>query len=167
MTVIETSAPLLSVEGLCAGYGKAQILDSVTFSVGVEAVCIVGRNGMGKSTLCNALTGLLAPSAGSIVFHGEDLAGRPPERIAKRGVAYVPQGRRLFPSLTVDEHLRMLGRRTRNQRWTPDAAYELFPRLAQRRRHGGGELSGGEQQMLAVSRALHAQRSAGRDGRTI
>jgi branched-chain amino acid transport system ATP-binding protein len=145
---------LLSVEGVCAGYGRAAVLDDVTFSMGVEAVCVIGRNGMGKSTLCKVLTGLLAPTAGAIVLAGTDLAGMVPERVARHGVAYVPQGRRLFPSLTVDEHLRMLARSTRGQRWTPEAAYELFPRLAARRRHGGAELSGGEQQMLAVARAL-------------
>ena len=149
-----TGSPLLTVEGLCAGFGKAQVLDGVSFSIGHEAVCVVGRNGMGKSTLCNTIVGLVAPTAGSIRFDGADLAGMTPERIARRGIAYVPQGRRLFPSLTVDEHLRMLVRKTRGKRWTAEAVYDLFPRLAERRRNGGGQLSGGEQQMLAVARAL-------------
>ena len=149
-----TASPLLTVDGLRAGYGKAQVLDGVSFSIGHEAVCIVGRNGMGKSTLCNALMGLVTPSAGTIRFDGAELAGMSPERIARRGIAYVPQGRRLFPSLTVDEHLRMLTRMTRGKRWTAEAVYELFPRLAERRRNGGAQLSGGEQQMLAVARAL-------------
>jgi branched-chain amino acid transport system ATP-binding protein len=117
-------------------------------------VSIVGRNGMGKTTLCNTLMGLLRPSAGGIRFKGERIDRLAPERIARRGVAYVPQGRRLFPSLTVDEHLAMLAKDTRGKRWTPEAVYELFPRLADRRRQGGGNLSGGEQQMLAVGRAL-------------
>ncbi len=91
---------------------------------------------------------------GTIRFDGTELAGMPPERIARRGIAYVPQGRRLFPSLTVDEHLRMLARMTRGKRWTAEAVYELFPRLSERRRNGGAQLSGGEQQMLAVARAL-------------
>jgi branched-chain amino acid transport system ATP-binding protein len=109
---------------------------------------------MGKSTLCNTIMGLVAPTGGAIRFDGADLAGMTPERIARRGIAYVPQGRRLFPSLTVDEHLRMLARKTRGKRWTAEAVYELFPRLAERRRNGGAQLSGGEQQMLAVARAL-------------
>ncbi|TDT18132.1 amino acid/amide ABC transporter ATP-binding protein 2 (HAAT family) [Ilumatobacter fluminis] len=145
---------LLSVDGLCAGYGASQVLDHVSFSMGVESVCIIGRNGMGKTTLCNALTGLLRPTAGTVTLGDDRLDGATPEKIAKRGMSYVPQGRRLFPSLTVDEHLAMLAKGTRGKRWTPDAVYELFPRLAQRRRNGGAELSGGEQQMLAVGRAL-------------
>ncbi len=149
-----TASPLLTVDGLRAGYGKAQVLDGVSFSIGQEAVCVVGRNGMGKSTLCNTIMGLVTPSAGTISFDGADVAGMPPERIARRGIAYVPQGRRLFPSLTVDEHLRMLARNTRGRRWTAEAVYDLFPRLAERRRNGGAQLSGGEQQMLAVARAL-------------
>jgi len=150
-----TNAPtLMTIDGLRSGYGKAQVLDGVSFSIGHEAVCVVGRNGMGKSTLCNTIMGLVSPSAGSIRFDGTEIAGMAPEQVARRGIAYVPQGRRLFPSLTVDEHLRMLARKTRGKRWTPDAVYELFPRLAERRRHGGAELSGGEQQMLAVARAL-------------
>jgi branched-chain amino acid transport system ATP-binding protein len=145
---------LLAVEGLCAGYGKARVLDGVSFSIGHEAVCVVGRNGMGKSTLCNTIMGLVHPTSGTIRFDGTDVAGLPAEKVARRGIAYVPQGRRLFPSLTVDEHLRMLARQARGKRWTPEAVYELFPRLAERRRNGGAELSGGEQQMLAVARAL-------------
>lgn len=145
---------LLSVEGLSAGYGKARVLDGVSFSIGHEAVCLVGRNGMGKSTLCNTIMGLVHPTAGTIRFDGTDIAGMTPEKMARRGIAYVPQGRRLFPSLTVDEHLRMLARKARGKRWTAEAVYELFPRLAERRRNGGAELSGGEQQMLSVARAL-------------
>ena len=149
-----TTSTLLRVEGLYAGYDAARVLDGVSFEMGVEAVSIIGRNGMGKTTLCKVLVGLLRPTAGSIELDGVSIAGAPPERIARRGIAYVPQGRRLFASLTVDEHLRMLAKGTRGKRWTPDAVYELFPRLAERRRNGGAELSGGEQQMLAVGRAL-------------
>jgi branched-chain amino acid transport system ATP-binding protein len=126
----------------------------MSFAMATEAVCIVGRNGMGKSTFCKALIGLVRPTSGRIVFNGERLDGRAPERIARRGIAYVPQGRRLFPSLTVEEHLRMLAKGTRGKRWTPDAVYELFPALGIRRRNGGAQLSGGEQQMLAIGRAL-------------
>jgi len=145
---------LLRVDGLCAGYGASQVLDEIGFTMGREAVCIVGRNGMGKTTLCNALMGLVRPTAGEVVFAGERIDGFAPEKIARRGIAYVPQGRRLFPSLTVDEHLAMLAKSTKGKRWTPAAVYELFPRLGSRRRNGGAELSGGEQQMLAVGRAL-------------
>lgn len=148
------SEPLLEVRGLCAGYGESQVLDEVTFSMGIEPVAIVGRNGMGKTTLCQTLMGLVRPTAGEVIFRGEPIHGRPPEKIAGSGIAYVPQGRRLFPSLSVDEHLRMLAKGTRDKRWTPEAVYELFPRLAERRNNGGAALSGGEQQMLAVGRAL-------------
>jgi branched-chain amino acid transport system ATP-binding protein len=98
--------------------------------------------------------GMVRPTAGRITLAGERLDGAQPEKIARRGIAYVPQGRRLFPSLTVDEHLAMLAKGARGKRWTPDAVYELFPRLAERRRNGGAQLSGGEQQMLAVGRAM-------------
>ena len=148
------SEPLLEVRGLCSGYGESKVLDDVSFSMGVEPVAIIGRNGMGKTTLCQTLMGLVRPTSGEITFHGEPTHRQSPEKIASAGISYVPQGRRLFPSLTVDEHLRMLAKGTRDKRWTPDAVYELFPRLAQRRENGGAALSGGEQQMLAVGRAL-------------
>jgi branched-chain amino acid transport system ATP-binding protein len=145
---------LLQVDQLCAGYGASRVLDEFSFDMGNEGVSIVGRNGMGKTTLCNTLMGLITPSSGTITFQGERIDRMSPEKIARRGIAYIPQGRRLFRSLTVDEHLAMLAKGTRGKRWTPDAVYELFPRLAQRRKNGGAELSGGEQQMLAVGRAL-------------
>ena len=145
---------LLSVEDLEAGYGMSRVLEGLTFSMGTEAVCIVGRNGMGKSTLCKTIMGMVTPSAGTITFSGRRIDGLAPEKVARAGIAYVPQGRRLFPSLTVDEHLAMLAPTSRGKRWTPAAVYELFPRLADRRSNGGAELSGGEQQMLAVGRAL-------------
>ena len=145
---------LLRVEGLCAGYGPSQVLEHLTFSMNHESVTIVGRNGMGKTTLCNTLMGLVKCSAGEVTFAGERIDGLNPEQVARRGIAYIPQGRRLFPSLSVDEHLSMLAKGTRGKRWTPAAVYELFPRLAERRKHGGAQLSGGEQQMLAVGRAL-------------
>jgi branched-chain amino acid transport system ATP-binding protein len=146
--------PLLQVDMLQAGYGQSTVLDGLSFSMGTESVAIIGRNGMGKTTLCKAIMGLVRPTRGSVVFDGHHLTGLPPEKISRAGIAYVPQGRRLFPSLTVDEHLRMLANGTKGKRWTPDAVYELFPRLAQRRQNRGGDLSGGEQQMLAVGRAL-------------
>jgi branched-chain amino acid transport system ATP-binding protein len=143
---------LLEVRGLRAGYGASVVLEDLSFDMGVEAVGIVGRNGMGKSTLCDALVGFLPSSGGQVLLRGERISGRSPERIARAGIAYVPQGRRLFPSLTVEEHLAMVP--ARGKRWTPAAVYELFPRLAERKKHGGADLSGGEQQMLAVGRAL-------------
>ena len=146
--------PLLQVDMLQAGYGQSTVLDGLSFSMGTESVAIIGRNGMGKTTLCKAIMGLVRPTRGSVVFDGLDLTALPPEKTSRAGIAYVPQGRRLFPSLTVDEHLRMLANGTKDKRWTADAVYELFPRLAQRRQNRGGDLSGGEQQMLAVGRAL-------------
>ena len=145
---------LLTVSNLCAGYGASQVLENVSFSMGVEPVAIIGRNGMGKSTLCDAIIGLVQPTSGTVTLGGETLSGCHPEKIAQAGIAYVPQGRRLFSSLTVDEHVTMLAKKARRQRWTPDSVFELFPRLAQRRRSRAGDLSGGEQQMLAVGRAL-------------
>jgi branched-chain amino acid transport system ATP-binding protein len=149
-----SESPLLEVNGVSAGYGASVVLDDVSFTVADEAIGIVGRNGMGKTTLCDTLVGFMAPTAGEIVLRGERIDGLSPERIARAGIAYVPQGRRLFRSLTVDEHLAMLAKGTRGQRWTPRAIYDMFPRLAERRRTGGADLSGGEQQMLALGRAL-------------
>jgi branched-chain amino acid transport system ATP-binding protein len=148
------SEPLLEVERLNAFYGRAQILNDVTFAVANESLAIIGRNGMGKTTLCAAIMGLSPPrSSGSVRFRGTELHGRPPHKVARAGIGYVPQGRRLFPSLSVDEHLKIAARGT-NGGWTSERVYELFPRLAERKRNGGAELSGGEQQMLAIGRAL-------------
>lgn len=149
-----STAPLLDVRRLRSGYGASVVLEEIGFSMGVEAVGIIGRNGMGKTTLCDTLVGFLPATGGEVRLRGERVEGRTPEKIAGAGIAYVPQGRRLFPSLTVDEHLAMLAGRARGKRWTPEAVYELFPRLAERKKHGGAALSGGEQQMLAVGRAL-------------
>jgi branched-chain amino acid transport system ATP-binding protein len=149
------SDSLLAVEGLNAYYGTAHALQDVSFEVGEQAVAVVGRNGMGKTTLCAAIMGISPPRvAGSIRFDGTELVGRPSYRIAGLGIGYVPQGRRLFQSLSVDEHLRMAAGRNGRSRWTVDRVYELFPRLAERKRNGGAQLSGGEQQMLAIGRAL-------------
>lgn len=148
------AVPLLEVMDLCSGYGSSRVLEDVSFSMGVEPVAIIGRNGMGKSTLCNTIMGLVPTTSGRTVLAGQTLSGRQPERVAQAGIAYVPQGRRLFASLTVDEHITMLAKRARGRRWTSEAVYDLFPRLAQRRRSRAGDLSGGEQQMLAVGRAL-------------
>ncbi len=161
--------PLLVVKGLNAYYGQAQALEDVSFSMERECVCVVGRNGMGKTTLCQAVVGLTPPRvSGSVRYQGHELTGRSPQRIARAGISYVPQGRRLFPSLTVEEHLRIARRKRRalnqedqrnskgngNGSWTVERVYDLFPQLAERRRHGAGALSGGEQQMLAIGRAL-------------
>ncbi len=152
-----TSAPpMLAVKDLDVFYGRAHVLQGVSFEMGREPVSLVGRNGMGKTTLCNAIMQIRpARTKGSIVFEGTELVGRASYKVAATGIGYVPQGRRLFESLTVDEHLRMAApRRGRDHRWTPDAVYDLFPRLAERRQNGGMQLSGGEQQMLAIGRAL-------------
>jgi branched-chain amino acid transport system ATP-binding protein len=150
--------PLLEVRGLSAFYGSAQALEDVTFTMGHESIAIVGRNGMGKTTLCNAIMGISPPRAtGSIRFDGKELVGVQSYKIARRGIGYVPQGRRLFPSLTVDQHLRIASRGASSNggsEWTRDRVYDLFPRLGERRRNGGAQLSGGEQQMLAIGRAL-------------
>ena len=114
---------------------------------------VVGRNGMGKTTLCNAIMGLVPASAGNIRLAGAEILGLPPNEIVNMGVGYVPQGRRVWPSLTVDEHLRLVGKGSKGP-WTVERIYQTFPRLAERRRNGGAQLSGGEQQMLAISRGL-------------
>jgi len=148
------SDALLVVEGVNAYYGPARVLHDVSFELGEQGVAIVGRNGMGKSTLCASIMGISPPRAtGSIRFEGRELIGRPSYRIAGLGIGYVPQGRRLFPSLSVDEHLRMVSGRNGGP-WSVGRVYELFPRLAERKRNGGAQLSGGEQQMLAIGRAL-------------
>ncbi len=147
---------LLAVDRLDAYYGGAHVLQGVTFDLDAEPVSIIGRNGMGKTTLCKAIMGMTPPRAsGSVRIDGRELLGRPSYKICGAGIAYVPQGRRLFPSLSTDEHLRMIGGPfpTRG-RWTIEAVYELFPKLADRRKVSGAQLSGGEQQMLAIGRAL-------------
>jgi branched-chain amino acid transport system ATP-binding protein len=154
---VSTGAPILAVRGLDAYYGSAHILQDVEFELGAESVAIVGRNGMGKTTLCTAIMGMMpslkGSARGSIMFLGQEILGRPSYKIAALGIGYVPQGRRLFPSLSVDEHLQMIAKKG-SDGWTPARVYELFPRLAERRKNGGAQLSGGEQQMLAIGRAL-------------
>ena len=141
--------PVLVLEGLDVYYGRAHALQSVSLSLDHGVLGIVGRNGMGKTTLCNAITGLV-PAHGSVKLFGEEILGRTPNQITKRGIAYVPQGRRVWPSLSVDETLRLVARHKREV----DRIYTMFPRLAERRNNGGAQLSGGEQQMLAIGRAL-------------
>ncbi|CCD84576.1 putative ATP-binding protein (ABC transporter component N-terminal) - unknown fonction C-terminal domain [Bradyrhizobium sp. ORS 285] len=147
------SAPALEVRGLDVYYGHSHALQGVDLRLDSGVFSLVGRNGMGKTTLCKAIMGLLRPSGGSVRLRGEDITGLNPARIARLGLGYVPQGRRLWRSLSVDEHLR-LAAGLRRGAWTVERVYETFPRLAERRNNGGGQLSGGEQQMLAISRAL-------------
>ena len=144
-----SKAPVLVVDGLDVFYGRAHALQGVSLSLAHGVLGIVGRNGMGKTTLCNAITGLV-PARGSVRLLGEEILGRAPNEITKRGIAYVPQGRRVWPSLSVDETLRLVASSKREV----DRIYTMFPRLAERRGHGGAQLSGGEQQMLAIGRAL-------------
>jgi branched-chain amino acid transport system ATP-binding protein len=147
--------PLLAVEGLDAWYGTARALENVSFELQGGSTAMVGRNGMGKTTLCNAILGIPpARCRGSIRYRGQELVGRPSYKIAQLGIGYVPQGRRLFPSLSVEEHLRMVAGRRSSKAWTINRVYELFPRLEERKRNRGSQLSGGEQQMLAIGRAL-------------
>jgi uncharacterized protein (UPF0261 family)/ABC-type branched-subunit amino acid transport system ATPase component len=145
----KSSAPLLVIEGLDVYYGRAHALQSVSLSLARGVLGIVGRNGMGKTTLCNAITGLV-PATGSVRLAGEEILGLSPNQITQRGIAYVPQGRRVWPSLSVDETLKLVARKKRDV----DRVYTMFPRLAERKGNGGGQLSGGEQQMLAIGRAL-------------
>ena len=146
-------SPVLQVKGLNVYYGHSHALQGVDLTLDQGVLAVVGRNGMGKTTLCKAIMGLVPTSSGSIRFLGEELTRRRPAEIARLGIGYVPQGRRLWPSLTVDEHLRLVEGSQRGG-WTTERIYEAFPQLASRRSHRGGELSGGEQQMLAISRAL-------------
>jgi branched-chain amino acid transport system ATP-binding protein len=146
------SEPVLSLEKVNAYYGPGRVLHDVSFEMGREPVALIGRNGMGKTTLCLAIMGLMAQADGSIRFEGQELMGRAPYKISGTGIGYVPQGRRLFPSLSTEEHLDMLG--NVRGRWTKAEIWNLFPRLAERRKVGAAQLSGGEQQMLAIARAL-------------
>ncbi|QOZ28342.1 ABC transporter permease [Bradyrhizobium sp. CCBAU 51753] len=147
------AAPALEVKGLDVYYGHSHALQGVDLTLDTGVFSVVGRNGMGKTTLCKAIMGLVRASAGSIRIRGEEVAGQSPARIARLGVGYVPQGRRLWRSLTVDEHLALAGGLRRGP-WTTERIYDTFPRLAERKSNGGNQLSGGEQQMLAISRAL-------------
>ena len=146
--------PVLEIQGLNVYYGASHALQGVDIRLDGGILSVVGRNGMGKTTLCKAIMGLVPIASGSIRFAGQPLVGRGATEIARIGVGYVPQGRRLWPSLTLDEHLRMVAAKTGP--WTVERVYSTFPRLAERKGNGGGQLSGGEQQMLAISRALLA-----------
>ncbi len=147
------ASALLEIRDLNVFYGRSHALQGVNLRLEHGILSLVGRNGMGKTTLCKAIIGLIPAASGSIRFRNEELVGRSPADIARLGLGYVPQGRRLWPSLTVEEHLRLAGSDSGGQ-WTIPRIYETFPRLAERRTNRGNQLSGGEQQMLAISRAL-------------
>jgi len=147
---------MLSVQNLAAGYGPAQVLYGISFEVRPgELVTLLGRNGMGKTTTILTLMGLVAARGGAASFDGASLIGLPPYRVAQAGLGLVPEGRQIFPSLTLEENLiATAAARFGPPRWTIERIYRLFPKLAERRLHMGNQLSGGEQQMLAIGRAL-------------
>lgn len=151
------SQRLLEISQLEVAYGPSQVLFGIDLSMTEgEAATLLGRNGMGKTTTLRAICGLEPIKAGNIRFAGEDIAGWRPDRIGRAGIALVPEGRQCFPNLTVDEHLLAFfaNRRKIADAWTPARVYKLFPRLKERSRNLGNQLSGGEQQMLAIGRAL-------------
>jgi branched-chain amino acid transport system ATP-binding protein len=147
---------LLDVRDIASSYGSSQALFGVSFSVGDgEVVTLMGRNGMGKTTTVRSLMGLVRPHAGEIRFRGERVDGLPPHRIARLGLGLVPEGRHIFPNLTVRENLVMAERRRGGaEPWTLERVFDMFPRLGERASNRGNHLSGGEQQMLAIGRAL-------------
>ena len=146
---------MLKVEHISAGYGQSQVLFDVSLTIGNgEILALLGRNGMGKTTTVAAITGLLPVWAGALSFDGQAITGLPSFRIAQRGLGLVPEGRQIFPTLTVEENLVATSRTGPTSRWTLGQVWALFPRLQERRRNLGSRLSGGEQQMLAIGRAL-------------
>ncbi len=151
---------MLEINNLHSNYGDATVLRGVNLHVPAQQVTgLLGRNGMGKTTLIRSIMGLTPPTVqtGSVRFHGQELIGLPPNVVARHGIGLVPQGRRLFASLTVIEHLEICPQRAAadgRSAWTIARAFELFPRLGERRKHRGNQLSGGERQMLAIVRAL-------------
>ena len=146
--------PLVTISNLHAGYGNAQVLFGVNLDITAGQVStLMGRNGMGKTTTVRCLMGLLKPTAGQIIIREHDITGAAPYHVAQAGVGLVPEGRHIFPSLSVSENLRATARATTNG-WTEDHIFDAFPRLGDRRRNLGFQLSGGEQQMLAIGRAL-------------
>jgi branched-chain amino acid transport system ATP-binding protein len=155
---VTPEVPLLVAQSLTAGYGRIDILHDVSLTVGVhEIVSIIGPNGAGKSTAFKTIVGFLTPRAGRVLFNGEDITGTRPDLVLRRGLAYVPQGRIVFPSMTVLENLEMGAYTERDPARLAaalDQVYHLFPILAERRRQAAGTMSGGEQQMVAIARAL-------------
>ena len=152
-----TDTPIIEARGLHSFYGASQILHGIDFSVGAgEAVGLMGRNGMGKTTLIRTLTGHIEPRRGEVRIRGRVMTAAPPHLVARQGIAYVPEGRGIFPNLSVRENLLMAARAGPNGRrdWTYERVLEIFPRLRERLHLGGQQLSGGEQQMLTIGRAL-------------
>ena len=147
---------LLSMEGVDTYYGRSHVLQNLSLEVaGGSVVALLGRNGAGKSTALKSIMGIVTAARGSIRFADEAIEHLPPHRVARRGIAYVPEDRGIFASLTVEEHLNLNRRRGAGGRHVPaEELYERFPLLAERRRNRGNELSGGEQQMLAIARAI-------------
>lgn len=146
---------MLEIDRLETAYGSSQVLFDVSLKVGHgEVVTLLGRNGMGKTTTVKTIFGLVPAKAGSVAFEGKEMLGLPPYRIAQAGIGLVPEGRQIFPTLTVEENLVATAAHRASAAWTLVRVFEMFPELAERRRHFGGELSGGEQQMLAIGRAL-------------
>ena len=148
---------LLEVKDLHAGYGASEVLFGVDFQVAEgEVVTLLGKNGMGKTTTVRSILGLNRPSSGSVIFRGQAIERLEADRIARLGIAVVPEGRQIFTNLSVEENLVAFAahRNGHAEPWTPERVYGLFPRLRERRTNGGGQLSGGEQQMLAIGRAL-------------
>jgi branched-chain amino acid transport system ATP-binding protein len=151
------SEMLVEAKGLHTYYGPSHILHGVDLVLGKgQSLGLMGRNGMGKSTLLKTLMGIVKPRSGTVRVKGDDVTGAAPHRVARLGVAYVPEGRGIFPNLTVRENLVMPARAGADGRrdWTYERVLKTFPRLAERIAHGGGQLSGGEQQMLTIGRAL-------------
>lgn len=145
---------MLSINDLHAGYGQGDVLFGVSFDVEPGgAVCLLGKNGAGKSTIMRSIMGLLTPSRGDIIFRNESTRRLTTDQIARSGIGYVAEDRRIFGKLSVDENL-LVPRRSRDSTWTLDRVYQFFPILAERRAQLGGTLSGGEQQMLCIARAL-------------
>jgi len=149
---------MLDIKQINTFYGKSHILYDTTLSVPEDKIIVLlGRNGVGKTTLMRSIMGLTPAKTGEIIYKGENITKRSPEDISAGGVGYVPQGRAIFPSLTVTEHLNIAMRkvqRNKNVKWTAKEIFDVFPRLAERKKNLGSQLSGGEQQMLAISRAL-------------
>lgn len=149
------SESLLDVTDLVAGYDGGRVVDGVSLSVAAgETVALLGRNGVGKTTFLESVMGMVRATSGRVVVRGTDVSRKPAHAVARAGVAIVPQGRRVFAPLSVEENLAIAVRRGREQRWSVDDVYDLMPRLAERRSNLGSQLSGGEQQMLAIGRAL-------------
>lgn len=148
---------LLQVRDVRSAYGESQVLFGMDLSLQPgEVMGLLGRNGMGKTTLIRCILGLKSVQSGQVVFDGRDITNQTADRVARLGLAVVPEGRQVFPNLSVDEHLTAFASNRHQSRtpWTPKRVYELFPRLAERRANMGSQLSGGEQQMLAIGRAL-------------